>query len=172
MLIYALIRGDSDFYMIELITTSFFVFSSIYGGPVSAGVSDIASSAPMVTTPQIEQTLDTNIPTNKGIEAKAKAYFKDMPVLADIAFCESSFRQYDANGNILKGKVNKGDLGVMQINKYYHAEKAEELGLDLETTEGNMAYAKYLYSKQGTKPWASSSKCWNKSAPTDQIAMK
>ena len=160
--------------MIELITTSFFVFSSIYGGPTAAGIADSATST--IVTPQVavEATTTQKIPTNKGIEEAAKAYFKDTPVLADIAFCESTFRQYDDNGRVLKGKVNKGDIGVMQINKYYHADKAEELGLDLYTAEGNMAYAKYLYNKEGTKPWASSENCWKQGmkAPTDQVAMK
>ena len=48
----------------------------------------------------------------------------------------------------------------MQINRYYHEEKANELGYNLEVIEGNMAYAKYLYEKEGSKPWLSSSKCW------------
>jgi len=159
--------------MIELITTSFFVFSSIYGGPTGA-IADNQATSTVEPTVAIEATTTTHIPTNEGIEAKAKAYFKNTPVLADIAFCESSFRQYDQNGKILKGKVNKGDIGVMQINKYYHADKAEELGDDLNTVEGNMAYAKYLYEKEGTKPWDSSSACWKggiNSGLTDQVAL-
>ncbi len=144
--------------MMELITTSFFVFSSIYGGPTGAVADNSAASTDVTPTVAIEAT--TTIPTNEGIKAQAEAYFKDTPILADIAFCESSFRQYDANGNVLKGVVNKGDVGVMQINKYYQGSKAKALGDDLNTSEGNMAYAKYLYEKEGTKPWDSSSDCW------------
>jgi len=81
-------------------------------------------------------------------------------VLVEIARCESQFRQFDSKGNVLKGKVNKGDLGLMQINKYYHADQAEALGHNLRTIEGNLAYAKHLYDKEGVKPWKSSSNCW------------
>jgi len=54
----------------------------------------------------------------------------------------------------------------MQINEYYHTDKAKKLGLNLRTVEGNLAYAKYLYDKEGTQPWISSSKCWN---PTENL---
>jgi len=83
------------------------------------------------------------------------------PVLQKIAFCESSLRQYDENGNVLRGIVDKRDVGLMQVNEYYHSKTAKALGLDLHTPEGNMEYAIYLYNKEGTKPWNSSKKCWS-----------
>lgn len=81
--------------------------------------------------------------------------------MADIAFCESRFRQFDKNGNPLRGFVNSADVGVMQINEKYHAETAAKLGINIYTLEGNMEYGKYLYETQGTKPWVHSKKCWN-----------
>ena len=54
----------------------------------------------------------------------------------------------------------------MQINTLYHGEKAENLGLDLMVIGDNMAYARYLYEKEGTKPWKSSATCWG----TESIA--
>ncbi|MBU6370522.1 MAG: hypothetical protein KGH93_01915 [Patescibacteria group bacterium] len=144
--------------MMELLTTSFFVFSSIYGGPTAS--SAIASSSASVTpAPQVEEA-STTPHTNAGLKDEALAYFKNTPILANIAGCESRFRQYDKRGNVLVGAVNKGDIGVMQINTYYQGKKAAELGYDLDTPEGNMAYGKYLYEKEGTKPWDSSSACW------------
>lgn len=95
-------------------------------------------------------------------EAQVKAYFADTPILAEIAFCESRFRQFDANGNVLRGVQNNLDVGVMQINEKYHLSTAQKLGLNLHTLEGNMAYGKYLYETQGTKPWNYSSGCWGK----------
>ncbi len=95
-------------------------------------------------------------------EAQVKAYFADTPILAEIAFCESRFRQYDANGQVLRGIENAQDVGVMQINEKYHLDTAQKLGLNIHTLEGNMAYGKYLYSTQGTKPWNYSSGCWGK----------
>jgi hypothetical protein len=174
MIVYVGIRDISDFNMIEIITMSFFVFSSIYGGPTTAIADNVSTSTDKFVSARIEEQATTSIPTNKELESKVKTFFKDDPILAEIARCESSFRQYDANGDVLRGKVNKGDVGVMQINEYYHADKAGQLGLDLETPEGNMAYAKYLYEHEGGQPWKASSDCWRsamKSAPAEQIAL-
>jgi len=98
--------------------------------------------------------------TNLTTEETVKAYFDDIPVMAAVAFCESTFRHNDANGNLLRGVVNGSDIGVMQINTYYHGSTAKKLGLDLTTMEGNMAYARYLYEEQGTAPWVHSQPCW------------
>lgn len=159
------IRDISDFIMIEIITTSLFVLSSVYGAPVLASADTISTTtAPLVTVNKQETTVKNRFLTQKQLELEkiAKEYFKDDPILVKIAGCESQFRQYDSKGDTLTGRVNKGDLGLMQINKYYHAEKAEELGFDLNHVEGNMAYAQYLYDREGSKPWNSSSKCWKK----------
>lgn len=99
-------------------------------------------------------------------ETYIRHYFADLPVLVDVAFCESTFRQHDKNGNVLRGKVNSSDVGVMQINTYYHGEDAEELGYDLMTLEGNAAFARNLYERKGVHPWVHSSDCWKKSPST------
>jgi hypothetical protein len=91
-----------------------------------------------------------------------REYFRDTPVLADIAWCESRMRHLDDNGNILRGEAVQSDIGVMQINTRYHEVDAKELGYDLYTLGGNLAFAKHLYEKQGTKPWAASKACWSK----------
>jgi hypothetical protein len=160
--------------MIELITTSVFVLSSIYGAPTMAanGTDIVSTTSATGVTARIEEQATSSIlsASQKELEKKVKAYFKDDPILVDIARCESSFRQVDENGKILKGRVNKGDVGIMQINEYYHADKAKELGLNLRTLEGNLAYAKYLYEQQGAQPWISSSKCWNPIVG-DQVAL-
>lgn len=104
-------------------------------------------------------------------ESYIRHYFADLPVLVDIAFCESRFRQTDEQGVILRGKVNRRDIGVMQINLDYHERDAKKSGLDLTTLEGNVSYARELYEKQGTDPWVYSSKCWKKS-PVSELALK
>lgn len=98
----------------------------------------------------------------KNVERFINDYFADIPVLADIAKCESRYRQFNSTGDVLKGKKNNYDRGVMQINVLYHAEDAEKLGLDVHNIDDNVAYARYLYEKQGAKPWMSSSACWAK----------
>ena len=87
-------------------------------------------------------------------------YFRDIPIMVEVAYCESRFRHFDENGNLLHGEENYSDLGVMQINEYYHGDTAKRFGLDLRTLEGNLAYARNLYEREGTTPWLSSSRCW------------
>lgn len=125
---------------------------------------DIAKS--QTTSIDVSSTVDASstIPTNAGIEAKVRAYFSDIPVMAEVSRCESHYRQYDATGNTFRGKVNNKDVGVMQINEYYHLKRAKKLGYDLYTVAGNLGYARLLYTEEGTEPWSSSSPCWGKTA--------
>lgn len=89
-------------------------------------------------------------------------YFADIPQLQRIAACESHFRHYTKSGNVQRGEKNRYDVGVMQINELYHAEEAKSLGLNLYSIDGNVAFARHLYEREGSRPWNSSSKCWNK----------
>lgn len=128
-----------------------------------------ASYAPAIT-PEVIQTKDVLpseakkelIERSITVEEYVRSYFSDIPVMVEIAKCESRFRQYDKNGDVLRGEVNNLDRGVMQINEYYHNEDSEKLGFDILTLEGNTAYARYLFEKYGVKPWSSSSRCWAK----------
>ena len=97
----------------------------------------------------------------RDVEKAVKSYFKDIPLMATIAKCESHFRQYNNDGNIYRGKVNTKDVGVMQINEAYHLKSSQNMGLDIYTAEGNMKYARYLYKNEGSAPWISSSACWD-----------
>ena len=109
------------------------------------------------------------------VEEYVRNYFSDIPVLVEVARCESRFRQHDKDGNILRGVVNNLDVGVMQINEYYHEHDSDKLGYDISTIEGNTAYARHLYEESGLKPWKSSSPCWSKStayAEYKDLAMK
>jgi hypothetical protein len=115
-----------------------------------------------------EETVKIEKQNPKTVEDIVNEYFKDTPALSKVAFCESRYKQFDENGNILRGVQNSSDVGVMQINEYYHSTESIKLGMDIHTLEGNLAYAKHLYETQGLQPWSSSSKCWNKG----EIAMK
>ena len=95
-----------------------------------------------------------------NVEEEVKEYFADIPIMAEIAKCESSFRHYLDDGTVLRGRVNPKDVGVMQINTYYHGEQAENLGLDLLDLKENMEYARHLYNKRGTRDWFWSEHCW------------
>lgn len=100
----------------------------------------------------------------KNVEKFLNDYFADIPLLAKIGSCESHNRHFSSKGGVLKGEKNTYDRGVMQINILYHQEKAEEMGLDLHNIDDNVAFARYLYKKFGSKPWKSSSACWAKFA--------
>jgi hypothetical protein len=108
-----------------------------------------------------EKKLDEYKPIT--LEAYVREYFADEPILVEIAKCESTFRHFDKDGSVLRGKINKSDIGIMQINEFYHGNQAKELGLDLYSLEGNLIFAKYLYEKYGVQPWQSSASCWKKS---------
>ncbi len=100
---------------------------------------------------------------NRTVESTVKVYFKDIPIMAEIAKCESHFRQFEKDGSIFRGKITAKDVGVMQVNEYYHLKRAQKLGYNIHTIEGNMAYSRLLYTEEGVDPWISSSACWMKS---------
>jgi len=102
------------------------------------------------------------MPQAQTVEQYAREYFAGAPVMIEIARCESRFRQFDKDGSVHRGTVNNKDVGVMQINEFYHRKAADKLEVDIYTIEGNLSYAKYLFEKEGTTPWLSSSPCWGK----------
>jgi len=123
------------------------------------------ASATFGTPTDLSQSETFEVAKNpETLEVYVEEYFADTPVLADIAWCESRMRHHNKNGDILRGEVDSDDIGVMQINTRYHQEKADELGIDIYSLNGNLEYATYLYEKQGVKPWKASMKCWGRIA--------
>jgi hypothetical protein len=119
-----------------------------------------ASSTTATTTAVVATTTPTIDPySSVDVAAAVKSYFADIPVMANIAKCESNFREYSADGSVLNGGSG-GMIGVFQINRSVHAKFALSLGDDITTLAGNMAYARYLYTQEGTDPWISSEGCW------------
>lgn len=126
-----------------------FLLSSLYSAPAP-----VAAAIPVQVMPTADQPIT--------LETYVRDYFKETPLLAEIAKCESRFTHLGKSGRVLRGELTAEDVGVMQINEFYHDTRAEKLGLNLYTLDGNLAYAKWLYAKEGTAPWASSGKCWKK----------
>ena len=121
-------------------------------------------------SPQATSTVPID-PHNQADVARAVAqYFSDIPVMAAIAKCESNNRQFTDSGTVLNGGSG-GMLGVFQINKTVHKAFALTLGDDITTLDGNMAYARYLYSNEGTTPWNSSKSCWGDAAQDVAVAV-
>ena len=153
--------------MIEITTGVVFLMSSLYGSGHSAtqvaAIGNIAlPPAPKAVTAEAAQV--RTFTNSKEMEEYLREQYADNPILVDIARCESTFRHFGKNGSIIRGMVNGDDVGVMQINEYYHGETAKKMGIDLHTVEGNVAYAKYLYGKYGSQPWSASSACWSKAS--------
>jgi hypothetical protein len=109
-----------------------------------------------------EQSVETQIVTAENTESVVREYFADIPVMIQVARCESQFRHTLTDGSVLRGRVDARDTGVMQINTGYHGVTADTLGLDLEDIYDNMAYARDLYERQGTQPWSASRPCWGR----------
>lgn len=104
-----------------------------------------------------------------AVEMRVYAYFADIPEMIYVAQCESTFRHYGADGNVLRGNVVSADVGVMQINEYYHLDRAVSLGYDIQTLEGNLGYARFLYEEQGLQPWSASKPCWSSKHAVAQL---
>jgi hypothetical protein len=101
-------------------------------------------------------TLDPHV--SADVEARIRQYFADVPVMANIAKCESGFRQYGSDGLPLFDP-SYSMIGAFQVSAA-HLPEALTMGMDVTTLEGNMAYARYLYNAGGTDPWLDSFQCW------------
>lgn len=118
----------------------------------------MASFSPLITeaaTGTGTSTASTTKLTPMEIEAKVRAAFADVPVMIEIARCESKFRQFTDAGNVFYGGQDRGMIGIFQFYESIHRPMATALGYDLATVEGNIAYARHLYTESGTTPWQS-----------------
>lgn len=98
--------------------------------------------------------------SNEGIRDQVEDVFGDDHIMVDVARCESSFRQFNADGDVLVNEESDA-IGIFQLLEDWHAEPAEDIGLSIYTPEGNITYAKELYELDGLKPWSPSSLCWD-----------
>lgn len=134
------------------------VVSSITGvtSPVTV------TQAPQVETSAVKEISRKDVENMMSTEQYVRQYFSDIPIMIQVAKCESRFRQLDPNGDVHRGEVNNADVGVMQINEHYHLDQSVKKDYNIYTLEGNTAYARDLYERQGTQPWDSSKGCWGK----------
>jgi hypothetical protein len=87
-------------------------------------------------------------------------WYKNLPIgdaweMINIAQCESGFKHWDDNGNVVVNKNDDGstDWGVMQVNDKAWGEKAQELGHDITSLGGNLAMALYIRKESGAQAW-------------------
>lgn len=133
----------------------------------TAPVIDNSNNSVLVETKEAPKAESTNV-IDKNVEAYVRNYYKDTPILAEVARCESHFTQFTASGKVLRGIQVPSDVGVMQINENYHGAEAKALGMNIYTLDGNLAFGKYLYEKNGARDWLASSPCWGKVAISEK----
>lgn len=144
------------------------VISAIGGVNSPIAVKEIPKIESSVTESSVVKKVSKeDVEDMMSTEKYVREYFKDVPIMIQVARCESHFRQLDADGDIHRGVVNSADVGVMQINEFYHLDTAEKKNINIYTLEGNVAYARDLYERQGTQPWSSSKPCWGKFVNND-----
>lgn len=149
----------------------FFLLPAVYVTATEVG-GELDSNTP--TTTSSDSETDTTqkdvskpavpskpIHNSAAVEQAVRTFFADTPIMAEIARCESKFRQFTDSGNVLRGGYGNNMIGVFQFNEPVHAKAAKSLGLDINTLDGNLGYAKHLYLQSGTDPWVSSLTCWN-----------
>jgi hypothetical protein len=90
---------------------------------------------------------------NTSVEAQVRASFPDMPDMIPIAQCESGFRQFAADGSPLRGGTGKRYIGIFQIDENLHRQNALNMAIDINTVEGNIAYARHMFFQRGSAPW-------------------
>ncbi len=111
--------------------------------------------------PDVDAASTTSPVSREQSEKRTREYFKDTPVMIEIARCESNFRQFTDAGNVLRGGDSGGMVGVFQFFESIHAVPAKALGYDITTLEGNLGYAKHVYKNESTTPWNPAKSCWD-----------
>lgn len=142
--------------VLTLLFLPFFVF---------AQEASTTATTTATTTPEV---VVKNVHNKKDVENEVHRIFKDVPIMIEVARCESKFRQFTDAGNVLHGGTDNKMIGIYQIYEDIHRAKALSLGMDINTVDGNIRYAEYLYKREGTSPWISSMPCWNPKPTNEQ----
>ena len=134
-----------------------------------------ANITPIVSNDQISENhqivVEVKEPSNiEMIEVLAEKYGVDSNLALHISQCESELRQYNENGTVLRGRENPQDVGLFQINEFYHLQDSQKLGFNIYTAKGNIEYAMYIMERDGTRHWTYSKPCWGKRVGS-QIAL-
>ena len=109
-------------------------------------------------------TLDPNL----GIKPFVQEFFtqNDAAEMLSIINCESGFKQFDKDGEVLKNKEGSSAVGIAQIiaskhpdqkvlNRYNKRNNTDLTvrDFDITTLMGNVGYALVLYKVRGTQDW-------------------
>jgi hypothetical protein len=90
-----------------------------------------------------------------------RAVFADAPIMMRVAMCESGIVHRE-NGELKRNKQGSSARGMFQVMMYYHEPEMRRMGLNPNRIDEYLIYVRYLFDKQGLKPWAESKPCWGK----------
>jgi hypothetical protein len=127
----------------------------LHASSVSAASTTTESVATSTAVSATTTATTTAVQDQVAVEKRVREYFADVPAMIQIARCESNFRQFADSGMVFRGGLGGGMIGVFQLYETVHATAARALGFNLATLEGNIGYARHLYTESGTTPWAS-----------------
>ncbi|MDC1205301.1 hypothetical protein N8083_00435 [Candidatus Pacebacteria bacterium] len=144
----------------------FVLFLSVCG--TGFGIYHLVSAYVSSNEP-VPMVIDPNI----GIRAIVEEFFNanDASEMISIIKCESEFKHYGPDEEVLKNRAGSSAIGVAQIlssvhpdpkvlslyNKRFNTDVTEET-FDITTLEGNLGYALMLYELRGTRDWECSKK--------------
>lgn len=121
-----------------------------------------SQDSPQITSIPTESPLKGDFAFTEGdikalIRQESQEFDVSEAIMLKLADCESDFRQFDRNGDILRGLVHSSDIGVFQINidpKDTDWEfVARMTGYDPYTVEGNIKLAMLIASEYGYQHW-------------------
>ena len=100
----------------------------------------------------------SRIGIERRVEELSASHGQSAQLVKKIIECESNFKVDAVNHDAVVGK----DIGLFQINTYYHLDNAEKLGYNIFEPEDNLEYGFELLNTAGTTPWKWSKKCWSR----------
>lgn len=130
--------------------------------PTQATSTDTPSAPISTSTPKVVSVAKVETELKKTTEDIVREEFSDIPIMVEIAKCESQFTQFNKDGSVHRGRINPADVGAFQVNESYHLRESQKLNLDIHTVDGNLKYARHLYENEGVGPWSASAPCWGK----------
>jgi hypothetical protein len=125
---------------------------------------------PAIPEPLIEEAIEeteeetpgqTVLTLDNHIEAEAARFGVSLWLAREIMRCESSHYGGAVNYNRRPdGTIWSTDVGMWQINNYYHEATATSMGLDIYNEYDNVTYGFWLLANEGTHHWKASAYCW------------
>ncbi len=108
-----------------------------------------------------EVSVSWRSPEHSDLIHKIRAVFADVPLMMHVAKCESGLVHRE-NGELIQARDGSSSRGVFQVLMRIHGPQMQKMGLNPERTDHYLTYVRYLYDKQGLKPWQGSRHCWEK----------